>query len=968
MKEIGVGRSVEVVEPEIRTLHKKKSGVIGGFLKRVRSGSVGNRKVEKDEAPPAPDLPPFLAAFGSTSPDTRGQTETTIGSVGLMETPPRSKFSSSPKSDPPPTDEEDLASLLLLVHAAGDKFAADEYFSNDSPPGTPELSSSTFSSPGSNARPPTPKKYFTFLAHLAPVTPPESRRNLPPTIHNFRQRTRLLTPPPSPQSKKPIQEPDSDDEYGDAADVWPATSNAKFTKAVIIGSEEAVKVRGAESGRTLGPVAMNLLLSTSRKMSESSKPQMERPMSLTKIDLLDEYVRENGRGSRVMLGRMIVRRKLRRGLTLVEGMELERNIGSLSSIRADRSRKEVEEAARKLLLSDDTDEEFISALSDKFITGTQRPSELPTPSSLRKWISRPSFPDRTFVTLAVEGGVLLDLIRARKGQPNIAPSRRLRCLAGLDLSSPLKSDMSNQTDRPEREFQPGKEVGPDRRQRSLSDIAASSLNPLSILTKPSSHPSKLLLPGPLLLASLAKNPLENLEDEENTPLATLRQRSPLQDSALRIASPEVAAALKKAQGDAASLAAEVSRLRINESLMKEQWEKKDRDREESMMILELERKEETVKKALERRLAEQRRRSRIMGQPVWAEDKSAGYVGNAAALVRAGNGSGMSLRVASSPPNRRLSRSPPFERAPSPSPYRLSKSASSLILRRQSSTGSLRESGSMPNFQKPWAQVRGASTLEVPGALSYAGGMSPSTSQYSGLSSLVPSFYIQSQFASSAPNLQQLGGYQQPYQPPPQTYSPSPYPQQHSSPSSPMYTNDPSFLRPPPQMYLPSSPQRQHSSPTCTNSPSSRTVSVNRAPAYPHAPPPHAPHRVSRSYATTLLPLPTSPISRRLSASPLPTSPSVKFSPDDRRRSQQPPPSNVGCSLPASTAMLRSHSSPEVNRFSQSARPGADGVLRTASEKLERERGKVSAKEKGSVGTLQSTAVDGKRAKKNSFM
>ncbi|GAA5986265.1 hypothetical protein JCM11641_004872 [Rhodosporidiobolus odoratus] len=383
----------EAEEKEGRRSRKNSAGSakLKGFFRR-RSGSKGSVK-EKDErgespkkpaqgrdreiVPPVPSLPPTLGLFELPSTP--------------FTTPPQSNLVSATR----PVQEqsifadaegEDLASLLHLVHAAGDKaIGSDEGHERYRPsppenippvsPGsdlrTPELAaSSAFSSPSSDfSSPSTPKPLYSFLSHI-PATSYQKKAKftagaiLSPYSLSGRSTHSLLTPPTTPPAPSTAE-----DDYGAASDpeedeeddrdhAWGRQVRAHPTFArrsrpppllVMLSPHSSTLPKPSRSPRSpalprsarprpLGPRATQLLsltvgrLSPSPSSSSSSTCTLESPLSTHSPSAAFTFrSSKQVQPLRKTLGRLALLRKLKRGTTMLEAMEVERSFSSSSS-------------------------------------------------------------------------------------------------------------------------------------------------------------------------------------------------------------------------------------------------------------------------------------------------------------------------------------------------------------------------------------------------------------------------------------------------------------------------------------------------------------------------------------------------------------------------------------------------------------------------------------------------------------
>lgn len=585
---------------------KKEGGGAGGGIRglfRRRSLSRSQSQTPKEwqssegTAPPVPSLPSEEELGGALGlkealPIHRRVVEVTHGyydGAGAVEiTPPDDK-------------EEDLASLLHLVQAAGDKFASSssgyDWTSSSSlsdhhttPSLSPSTTFSSLSSPpslsGFMPSPPLhdtilPKPLYSFLSHLSPTAIP-------------------LTPPTSPQRyfQPAPSESSSEDEYGWEGDedetIWKRTSTKILAPLPV--RVRSFRVSGnfrgevEERNRTsMGAGGRRLLRLSQRRLGKTKEEVGERPRSNTRIS---KEVR--GGGLRIVLGRMMVVRKLRRGTSIMEAIELERHT-DWSSLEEEEEDEGWKDALRL----------FDGTVSDDVVRTPSYLNQLPTPTSIRAWLDRPSFFDSHLVHTAIEGGILVDLVRERPGTTSRIASARLTSWA---IPASMVPPMTLSSERPTRESSPT--IG--ARRGSVKGLVILTSAPITLrIPSPSIPIHKTLTPGPHLLAFSSSESLKRME-EDTLPLATLSSRStrgsPLLSSGRM-------AALKKANDATATLQAEVNRLKNDAIVRREQQKVLDRERDERHRTREMERE-------MMRRVEEQNRRSRAMGQEGFERERS----------------------------------------------------------------------------------------------------------------------------------------------------------------------------------------------------------------------------------------------------------------------------------------------------------------------------------------------------------
>ncbi|KAK4701223.1 hypothetical protein P7C70_g5013, partial [Phenoliferia sp. Uapishka_3] len=665
-----------------RVSEREKDGKgLGGFFRRglSRGRQASQGSVEHPPlavVPPVPNLPPTLLQLSfldsepsvpARKPESGFADATVTQNTTASSREPFKRGPSTKLQDASPAEDSELASLLHLVHAAGDLFSDT---SSDPPPSSepPALPFKSVSRPTAD---PTPKPYFSFLSHLEdgtrrdPPSQPASLRN-PPPLSCYNRSPHLVT-----KKSQPIKA-DSDDEYGrdsidsdpdDTRGAWNSRANASFRKAggalPVVQTSHPLRGRGHFSGPTsprtppkpqsLGPKAKRLFEETHRKLlARDGQDGGMRPISTGAVG-------KRASGICVVLGRSMVDRKLRKGVTILEGREIEHrseksrprtsSTGSqASSASSDASfgsaksrsnaldvKKKSHDDPRKrlapILITDALDPDV--AVGRAGIqptrpsadvwksTSNSRPNQLPTLEGLDKWLSRPSFVVRKLVTVASQDGVRLNLVRERPKQPPIAFSPRIRRLGrhGLkDELPPTPVDLYDDVHRPSREARPSPSARPSKPSRPI--------------TSGTPH-KKLVLPGPLLLQAIANGTTQAYgasqsvnSSEENLPLATLRSRGPSEatppaadsSSSFEADSKATRHALKAAREKSLALQAEVSRLRTNEMIRKERQEQIDQDRYDRQRLQEIERREVEKEREVKRRQAEQRKRSRAAGQ------------------------------------------------------------------------------------------------------------------------------------------------------------------------------------------------------------------------------------------------------------------------------------------------------------------------------------------------------------------
>ncbi|GAA5938713.1 hypothetical protein JCM1841_002624 [Sporobolomyces salmonicolor] len=533
---------------------KKRSASFGsnrlGNLFRRRSSknlaahTSADQLAKVEVVPPFPKLPPTLGLFELPNVGAANNAEQKVhradsrmnNDSGVM-TPPTE----------PGEESEDLGSLLYLVHAAGDKFSAPERVRSipyaapptsfsPTPDETPPLvSSSAFSSPSSNGSrsPGTPHAPYSFLSHLA------SRDFL---LSPRSQASTLLTPPTTPPL--PLLAPGTtgpdrnggeseEDDYGGSSDegegtpslsVWQQRPNSSFRKATSSAQSprpgslalppptpRAPGPQGRSNSRLpsprrrpLGPRATHLLEATVGRLSPApSTPEgahLAAPLSTHPSSAVRATANlRQPQPLRLTLGRLALLKKLKRGTTMLEAMEVERRppapiapattagsrlsvLGaagtepgegeerdggdgrtSLDTWELEHGNLEDDETVRRVLGAGGgekdlapfstlpgaakADKAFSLAASDAAPGNGARPTPLGKVAAvfprLRQWIDRPGFADSHLVVIAVEDGVFMDIVRRRRTNQDekVVASARLRGM--LDLVDPEPASRSS---------------------------------------------------------------------------------------------------------------------------------------------------------------------------------------------------------------------------------------------------------------------------------------------------------------------------------------------------------------------------------------------------------------------------------------------------------------------------------------------------------------------------------------------
>ncbi|GAA6002859.1 hypothetical protein JCM10207_001870 [Rhodosporidiobolus poonsookiae] len=410
--------SSPVEQREEKKLRKSKSSGDGskglkGLFRRTRSGSRSSTKSVKEvdlhieDAPPFPSLPPTLnlALPSSTSCEvTAVKPQVEVNPQGLY----------TPPSDPDFAlgEGDDLDSLLFLVHAAGDKAldgsdereayvppsqptsSAPSTVTSSSSFRTPPLtSSSTFSSPStvSSSGPPTPKPSYSFLCRsIEPSTKKPALSALTSSATPRPSAAVTLSTVPRPSAA------DSDDDYGAASDedsparpsAWQIKPNSAFSRppsespltslptpprtprdlspSPALGppapSPRAASFARSPRRRPLGPRATQLLITTVGRLAPGpsaldapasglAAPSSTHPLSTTLAARTAQAPQPLG----TTLGRLALLKKLKRGTTMLEAMELERPSSSSSTSYFDPRASVVSRSARLSILSQGDD-------------------------------------------------------------------------------------------------------------------------------------------------------------------------------------------------------------------------------------------------------------------------------------------------------------------------------------------------------------------------------------------------------------------------------------------------------------------------------------------------------------------------------------------------------------------------------------------------------------------------------------
>lgn len=599
----------------------RKTG-IGGFFKSIgRSGSKSGRKREAEEdgrkgretIPSVPSLPSSLLKRdfedGAKSASATSVKVIAVGGSGTSFSSKVKEVKPDPPSSQAEKEDDDLGALLRLVQQAGDKFSDSTTSSGELLP-TPTGSSF---SPSSSLYTSTAKPRFSFLAHLSP----SSLRRSPGS-------PLLFTPPASPLPHR--VDPESDDDYGGSSDDnhWTSRATSSFSRAAVQALPKSPQaLPRLPKQRLLGTGARRVVDLTLARLSSLTDPEALHPLSVNGFATLNGRPGSRSKKSmRETLGRLGVVRRLRRGVSMMQGLELERRTPERRSEDSEdeESSETVEELEWGRVL-----EPFEVDGVMPFVPGSATPPpptksrinltitlplppttapihplDRPTPSSIRKWLARPSFAQSHISYVATDFVVNPSLIHARPWQERVqsSGSARLRVFA----SSDMRVDTAREQDE-------GTAVRPKREGKPTLGGRRGSLKGLGITTaKPQ---GQLVLPVPLLLQSLALDPsqLDEPGSDDDAPLAVLQNRSNGNSPRLPPPSP----ALIEATERAAALEAEVARMRKNERRRVEKEERRERDMREREETKEEARREEEKAGEVARRTAEQRRRSRAMG-------------------------------------------------------------------------------------------------------------------------------------------------------------------------------------------------------------------------------------------------------------------------------------------------------------------------------------------------------------------
>ncbi|BGP18181.1 hypothetical protein JCM10213_009024 [Rhodosporidiobolus nylandii] len=389
---------------------KSSSGKLRGlFSGRKRSGSKGSVKAREEEkplkveqVPPVPALPPTLGLFELPLPSLAPSAPAEV--TGLPTPAPE-----DPDSVFAMQEGRELADLLFAVHAAGDAVgsrAEEEKYvppqlvtpptrSGKFPFRTPELvspssssSGSLFSSPSSvfsspaTSGSPTPKPFYSFPSRN-PAGKEGKRTSLlsPFSAFTLRASQSLLTPPTTPPpAPKPVDDGEEDD-YGAASasdsdgedGAWQKKPNSSFARrgppppllrtpspsSASHPSPSPSPVPRSPRRRPLGPRATKLLSLTVGRLSPApTSPSSTLAAPLSTHPSAAVRAASNLRHPQPLartLGRLALLRKLKRGTTMLEAMELEVPRSSTAAIYgADKRASVVSRSARLSIASEDS--------------------------------------------------------------------------------------------------------------------------------------------------------------------------------------------------------------------------------------------------------------------------------------------------------------------------------------------------------------------------------------------------------------------------------------------------------------------------------------------------------------------------------------------------------------------------------------------------------------------------------------
>lgn len=594
---------VLVTENKVKSKAKEGTGIsIKGFF-RARSNSKSKKDSpatwQPEIIPPVPSKSVLPALPQSTPTPAPREKDALAAALPILQT---KNLNNSRESDDVEGNafatfaaEEDLASLIYLVHSAGDKFNSNEQtsYNFNSSPGTPHLStSSEFSSPDGStiSVTPSPTPYYSFLSHFNGATSKERRP---------------ITPPP-PIITRPAT-PDSDDEYGSddngpktdskSKSLWAKKENNGFGKAEmkVPGSRNSPTIRR----RALGARGSRILELSQNRMSSKAIEAVLYPISNNHYPLSPNGISTPSLSKIIFRSKIIG--KLRKGVTLLEELEIERGSqsrgGYRNSFDSDQSDwstgsrgkivpVEVGELEDQLKLALEPFNSTVTSTtfgqeetgfesSEVTTRDLNRPLQLPTTQNTQKWIKRPKFIENHLIVLPIQGdSYLLDLIRPTLKSAPLEFSPALHGLAGkfhFKIEPKTFREVVGSSDRPPREI-PGS-FG--ERRKTSKDLSAIKRRTGFM------EGAKVVMPGPLLLQALAESKSARAEageevesEEDELPLSTLRNRvsmaQPSPSALLLLAAQEKIrlesqAELFKSQQESQMLAAEISRLQSEHS-------------------------------------------------------------------------------------------------------------------------------------------------------------------------------------------------------------------------------------------------------------------------------------------------------------------------------------------------------------------------------------------------------------------
>ncbi|GAA5825300.1 hypothetical protein JCM11251_006928 [Rhodosporidiobolus azoricus] len=765
-KEVANGRTDY---EERKRLRKKsstgsvKEGLKGFFSGRRRSSSRGDQKAkerEKEEiVPPVPSLPPSIGLLDLSLPSldyiespaaAKSPNGAIVGAHGLPT--PSDELFAAPSSPVSSTlaEGDDLTSLLHLVHAAGDQAFVDEdvvraapYVPPASQPAIKPFSLASCPSTLPSSRSPSvPQPVYSSLSHLT------LKGNKPPASPSLPSPRTASKPPLLGPTTTPVPQDSDEDSYGaELQEVGTTVSSSPGTAATPPRLTRSVSSysspgTGTLRRRPLGPRATELLSLTLSRLYPSqipsstslaqpfpdgalSAPTSTHPASAVRAA---EPLRQTQTIART-LGRLVVLSKLRRGITMLETLEIEAHRSSVSPY-FDARASVISKSARMSVLSTDSGDGEMSGIDKSsgkrdlevweseyaklaegvaprrvpddesntpprvtplpFVAGSGAAIPLPR---LKEWVARPSFLERKSETRvmylplsfsdvpggSVEAGIVTDVVRpSRVGEGglrmgNLKVSAQVkglaRALEGHEGADEGACGEGTPFGRPKREKKPwvgllsldhqgGGAILPALRAAAMGAARPPSMPATPDLLRRTSDTGgagtkKLLLPGPLLRRVLAEEGQDDVDarreearerlerrstsngeeeehdDEDDRPLGHIQQqyRASLPPSPRRI--PSIApirtshipaSALAFAQDRVARLESEVARLKAREVAATQREDRLRREQAER----EISRARERREKDVQRRLAEQSRRSRLANEGVAPANKELG--------------------------------------------------------------------------------------------------------------------------------------------------------------------------------------------------------------------------------------------------------------------------------------------------------------------------------------------------------